>query len=187
MVAKHLGATIYITVGTSKKKSFMMNNFDIPEEHIFSSRLTTFRRGIQRLTCGKGVDVVLNSLAADTLRESCACIAKFGRFIEVGKRDASENAHLSMEMFTRHVMFAAVDLSLIYAEKPLLFQALLGNVFDLIHTGAVGQIRPIEVMPLGDIERAYRLMQTGAHIGKIILKADTTTQVKVRHPIFPKY
>ena len=184
MIARHLGATIYITVGNSKKKSFMTNNFDIPEQHIFSSRRTTFLRGIKRLTGGKGVDVVLNSLAADTLRESCACLAKFGRFIEVGKRDASVNARLNMEMFMRHVMFAAVDLSLIYAEKPFLFQDLLGTVVDLIHTGAVEEIRPIQVMPLGEVEGAYRLMQTGKHIGKIVLKADSNTKVKVRFLIF---
>ena len=179
MIAQHIGAVVYVTVGSLKKKSFLMSNFDIPEQHIFSSRLTNFSRGIKRLTCGNGVDVVLNSLAADTVRESCACIAKFGRFIEVGKKDASVNARLSMEMFGRHVMFAAVDLALVYAEKPLLFQILLRSVAELVDTGAVGHIRPIEVMPLGEIEAAFRLMQTGKHMGKILLKADQTTQVKV--------
>ena len=179
MIAQHLGAVVYVTVGSMKKKSFLMSNFDIPEQRIFSSRLTNFSRGIKRLTGGKGVDVVLNSLADDTVRESCACIAKFGRFVEVGKKDASVNARLSMEMFGRHVMFAAVDLSLIYAEKPLLSQSLLKSVVELVDTGAVGHISPIEVMHLGDIEAAFRLMQTGKHMGKILLKADQTTQVKV--------
>ena len=180
MIAQHLGAVVYITVGSSKKRSFMMSNFNIPEQHIFSSRMTEFSRGIKRLTGGKGADVVLNSLAADTVRESCACTAKFGRFIEVGKQDASLNGRLSMEMFSRHVMFAAVDLALIWAEKPLLFQDLLGCVVNLVETGAVGHIRPIEVMSIGDIEAAYRLMQAGKHLGKVLLKADSTTQVKVR-------
>ena len=189
MIAKHLGATVYITVGSSRKKTFMMNSFAIPENHIFSSRLTTFRGGIERLTAGKGVDVVLNSLAADTVRESCACLAKFGRFIEVGKRDAVVNARLSMEMFIRHVTFASVDLSLIYREKPTLFQELLHTVVDLVQTRAVGEIRPVLIMPLGEIEGAYRLMQTGKHIGKIVLKADSNTQVKVgfyKKETFPK-
>ena len=135
-------------MGNAKKKSFMMTNFDIPEEHIFSSRLTTFSRGIKRLTNGKGVDVILNSLAADTVRESCACIGKFGRFIEVGKRDVAVNARLDMEVFGRHVMFAAVDLALMYAEKPVAFKELLDCVVELVARGLIGIIRPIEVMPL---------------------------------------
>ena len=179
MIARHIGAIIYVTIGNSKKKSFIMSNFSIPEKHIFSSRLTTFSSGIKRLTSGKGVDVILNSLSADTVRESCACIAKFGRFIEVGKKDASVNARLEMEMFGRHVMFASVDLAFIYTERRLLFKKLLGDVFKLLEEGAVGQIRPIEVMPLDDIEAAFRLMQTGKHMGKIVLKAEPTTQVKV--------
>ena len=179
MFAQHLGAVIYVTVGSSKKKSFIMSNFGVPEQHIFSSRLTNYSRGIKRLTGGKGVDVVLNSLAADTVRESCACIAKFGRFIEVGKQDASVNARLNMDVFSRHVMFAAVDLSLIWTEKPLLFQSLLSNVAMLVENGAIGHIRPIEVKSLDDIEAAFRLMQTGKHMGKILLKADGATQVKV--------
>lgn len=179
MVAQHIGAVIYVTVGSAKKKQFLMMNFDLPEEHIFSSRLTQFSRGIKRLTNGKGVDVILNSLAAETVRESCACIGKFGRFIEVGKRDAYVNARLDMEVFGRHVMFAAVDLGLIYAEKPLLFKHLLETVVGLVARGDVGTIRPLEVMPLEKIEDAYRYMQTGKHMGKILLKADSNTKVKV--------
>ncbi|KAL8812972.1 MAG: hypothetical protein Q9200_000633 [Gallowayella weberi] len=162
MIAQHLRAEIYITVGSLKKKSFMMTNFHIPEQHTFSSRLTGFSRGIKRLTGGKGVDVVLNSLAADTVRESLACIAKFGRFMEVGKQDAAMNSRLNMDIFGRHVMFAAVDLAFIWAEKPLLFQSLLGSVAELVETGALGRIKPIE--------SAFRLMQTGKHMGKVLLK-----------------
>ena len=180
MIAQHFGAVVFVTVGNSKKKSFMMENFKIPEDHIFSSRLTKFSRGIQRLTNGKGVDVILNSLAADTVRESCACIGKFGRFIEVGKRDAAVNARLDMEMFGRHVMFAAVDLALIYGERPLLFADLLRYVVNLVAQKRVGSIRPLEIKELGEIEEAFRLMQTGKHMGKILLKAEASTRVKVR-------
>lgn len=181
-LARHIGAIIFVTVGSSKKKSFMMSNFDIPEENIFSSRLTNFSRGIKRLTGDKGVDVILNSLAADTVRESCTCIGKFGRFIEVGKRDASVNGRLDMEMFGRHVMFAAVDLALIYTEKPRLFKELLSCVVELVAQKKVDTIRPVEVKPLEQIEAAYRLMQSGKHMGKILLKADSSTKVKVRLP-----
>ena len=178
-LARYIGTTIFVTVGSSKKKSFMMSNFDIPEENIFSSRLTNFSRGIKRLTGDKGVDVILNSLEADTVRESCACISKFGRFIEVGKRDASVNGCLDMAMFGRHVMFAAVDLALVYSEKPRLFKELLSCVVELVAQKKIDTIRPIEVKPLEQIEAAYRSMQDGKHMGKILLKADSSTKVKV--------
>ena len=180
MIAQHLGARIFATVGSVEKKSFIMDNFGIPQEHIFSSRLTTFSRGIRRLTGGKGVDVVLNSLAGEALRETCKCVAKFGRFIEVGKRDALMNARMDMDIFDRHVMYASVDLGMVFMEKPTLFQELLQDVVELVSTGVVGMIRPIEVMPLSDIEGAFRHIRTGKHMGKVVLKADIDTRVKVR-------
>ncbi len=45
-------------------------------------------------TKGKGVDVVLNSLAEDKLQASVRCLAKGGRFLEIGKLDLLKNNNL---------------------------------------------------------------------------------------------
>ena len=45
-------------------------------------------------TSGKGVDVVLNSLAEDKLQASIRCLAQGGRFLEIGKLDLSKNSPL---------------------------------------------------------------------------------------------
>ena len=74
-VSKYLGAEVYVTVGSDKKKKLVMDLYGIPEDHIFYSRNTTFAQGIMRTTKGRGVDVVLNSLAGDGLRASWECIA----------------------------------------------------------------------------------------------------------------
>lgn len=42
-------------------------------------------------TDGRGVDVVLNSLADDKLQSSLRCVARFGHFIEIGKFDMVKN------------------------------------------------------------------------------------------------
>jgi len=42
-----------------------MNEFGIAEDHIFSSRNLTFVQGVLRMTDGKGVDLVLNSLSGE--------------------------------------------------------------------------------------------------------------------------
>ena len=63
-----------------------------------------------RSTNGKGVDVVLNSLAGEALRQTWECIAMFGRFIEIGKKDILANSGLEMMPFLRNVTFAGVNL-----------------------------------------------------------------------------
>lgn len=91
ILAQHIGAEILATVGSEDKKSLIMTQYGIPEDHIFSSRDTSFAKGVMRATSGKGVDVVLNSLAGEALRLSWHCLAKFGRFLEIGKADLFAN------------------------------------------------------------------------------------------------
>ena len=45
-------------------------------------------------TKGRGVDLVLNSLAGESLQASVRCLAKDGRFLEIGKLDLSHNSAL---------------------------------------------------------------------------------------------
>ena len=132
MLAKHLGATIFVTVGNNGMKALVMQSFGIPEEQIFSSRDTSFVQGIKRLTCGRGVDVVLNSIACEGFRQTCRCVATLGRFIEIGKRDILMNSRLDMEMFNRNVMFASVDLTLVFGHDPVLGASILREIFDML-------------------------------------------------------
>ena len=52
-----------------------------------------------RKTANKGIDLVLNSLSDDLLHLSWHCIAEFGKFIEIGKRDLLGRGQLDMEVF----------------------------------------------------------------------------------------
>ncbi|KFY19775.1 hypothetical protein V493_07834, partial [Pseudogymnoascus sp. VKM F-4281 (FW-2241)] len=98
-LAQRLGAEVYVTVGTLEKKAHIMSLFGIPADRIFSSRDVSFEAGVKRVTDGKGVDVVLNSLAGESLRASWRCVAPFGRFVELGKRDIEAGGRLDMGPF----------------------------------------------------------------------------------------
>ncbi|EMR67746.1 putative polyketide synthase protein [Eutypa lata UCREL1] len=76
-----IGAEIYATIGTQEKRDFLKLNYKIPDERIFSSRTLEH-------TGGKGVDVILNSLAGDLLQESW-CIIANGEDVRRAFRDAS--------------------------------------------------------------------------------------------------
>lgn len=86
-LSKLFGAEIFVTVSTEAKKKLLMDLYGIPETNFFSSRTLAFKDGIMRMTKGRGVDIVLNSMSGEALRCSWECIAPLGRFIEVGKRD----------------------------------------------------------------------------------------------------
>ena len=168
-----------MTVGSNEKKALVMDAYGISENHIFSSRQTTFVEGIKRLTNGRGVDVILNSIAGEGFLETCKYIARLGRFIVLGKRDILANSRLDMEMFNRSVTVASVDLTVVFQDDPELGRRMVGEMFELLRKGVVSPVRPLNVFSLSEIEGAFRLIQAGKHVGKVVLKVDDDTAVKV--------
>ncbi|KAI0901837.1 putative polyketide synthase [Annulohypoxylon nitens] len=182
MLCQLYGAEIFVTVGTKEKKEHMMATYGIPEDHIFSSRNLSFADGIKRLTQGKGVDIVLNCLSGEALKASWSVIAPFGRFIEIGKKDIEDNTRLGMAPFIKNVTFASVDLTVIFRQRKALGARLLSEVMDLLRDGNIGQVSPITLFPFSKIEEAFRYMQAGKHMGKIVLtpSEDDTVPVAAR-------
>ena len=67
-----------------------------------------------RGTNGRGVDVVLNSLAEEKLQASVRCLGRHGRFLEIGKYDLSNNSPLGMGVFLKNVSFHGILLDAIF-------------------------------------------------------------------------
>ena len=181
MIAQHVGQVeIFVTVGSLDKKALIIENYGIAEDHIFSSRDTTFEQGLRDRTRGRGVDVILNSLAGDALSLSWRqCLAPLGRFIEIGKRDLAQNNNLEMEKFMESVTFAAVDLGLLASKKPKAFNAMLNHILELHEMGALVPVSPITTYSMSELQKAMRLMQSGKHMGKVVITAGSSDVVQV--------
>ncbi|KAL8691096.1 MAG: hypothetical protein Q9218_003606 [Villophora microphyllina] len=182
MLTQNAGAELYVTVGSIEKRDFLMNEYGIAEDHIFSSRDTTFAKELMDKTNRRGVDVVLNSSAGDILHQSWQCLAPLGRFIEIGKRDQRQNANsaprqivqnsnLEMEKFADSVSFISVDLGVIMEAKPQLLKRLLTDTMKLCQQGKTRPVTPITVMPMSQLSQAMRMMQGGKHMGKVVIEA----------------
>ncbi|MCJ1384009.1 hypothetical protein MMC17_007124 [Xylographa soralifera] len=172
IIAQHIGAEIYATVGNEDKKQLIMEQYHIQEDHIFCSRNLDFAKGIKRMTKGKGVDVVLNSLAGEALRETWHCIARFGRFLELGKKDIFGNTGLDMAPFIRNATFTSVNLLAINLHNVPLASRIFADVMDLVQQGVAKPVHPISVYDYSQVEEAFRFMQVGKHIGKIVLQVN---------------
>lgn len=101
---------------------YLMDTFDIPRDHIFDSRSPSFFQGLMAQTHSRGVDVVLNSLSGELLHLSWKCVAKFGRMIELGKRDLLGHAQLDMSLFAGNRSFTGVDIKQVMEEDPTEFR-----------------------------------------------------------------
>ena len=170
-IAKLIGAEIFTTVSTDEKRKYLMDKYQISEDHIFSSRDLHFANSIMRLTNNHGVDVVLNSLSGEALHRSWNCIAPFGRFIELGKRDIVENGRLKMGPFLHNVIYAGVDIVGLMAQKTIYVRQLVEEAFSLLLKRNVCVPGPLATYSHGEIEAAFRKLQSGQGMGKIVVTA----------------
>lgn len=177
--ANLVGAEVFATVSTVEKKKLLMEKYGVKEANIFSSRNTDFAAGVLRATDGRGVDVVLNSLSGEGLRRSWDCIAPLGRFIELGKKDIAENGRLSMRPFDRIATFSSVDLSILGKSEGARVGQLLGDALKLVDEGLMHSAAPLATYSFANITDAFRQLQTGKAMGKIILVPQDDANVSV--------
>ncbi|GFN16497.1 type I Iterative Polyketide synthase (PKS) [Aspergillus tubingensis] len=171
-------AEIYTTVGTKEKQDFLKQRYPIPAERIFSSRSTDFASAIMQMTGGKGVDVVVNSLSGEGLVESWGCTSPYGRFVELGKKDILANAKLPMRQFLKNVTYSCFDLALLQQDRPHICRDALETVMSLMDQGKLSPQEPTHVYGVGEIEKAYRHMQSGKNFGKIVIEMRKSDIVK---------
>ncbi|CAG8961993.1 hypothetical protein HYFRA_00014100 [Hymenoscyphus fraxineus] len=169
-ICKYFGAVIYVSVGTEEKAKYLMDTFDIPRTHIFNSRDSSFITGVMRETNGRGVDLVLNSLSGDLLHTSWKCVAAYGKMLEIGKRDFIGRGKLTMDLFEANRSFFGIDTQKLCVEKPEMIGKLLEQGLDLYEKGGLKPLRPITYFDATQVEEAFRFMQRGEHMGKIVVK-----------------
>lgn len=178
-LAQHIGMEIYATVGSEGKRKHVRETYGISDNHIFSSRDTSFAKAVKRVTKGRGVDVVLNSLAGEGLRQSWHCIAPFGTFVEIGLKDIQSNYGLDMRPFMQDATFSFFNLSRMMDESPKVVNSLLESTFNLIRQGVLEPIAPLTSFSICDVEKAFRTVQAGKHRGKIALSWDRDRPVPI--------
>ncbi|ORY57229.1 uncharacterized protein BCR38DRAFT_461375 [Pseudomassariella vexata] len=176
-------AEVFVTVGSEDKRQLMLDEYHIPSTHIFSSRNAGFAQKIMRMTDNQGVDMVLNSLAGELLKESWACVGMFGHFLDITKKDIYTNSRLEMRPFDKHVTFSGIDLSAIFTHRPQWGARILRDCFKLFDEGKIRvPMKPIVAFPIDEIQSAFRFMQGGRHSGKIVV----TVPDYVRVPVVPR-
>lgn len=148
-----------------------MNQNNIPnfaEENIGNSRDCSFEFMIMAQTNGKGVDYVLNSLAEEKLAASVRCLGKNGSFLEIGKFDIMNNSKLDMAPFANEIQFRTIYADrLIYS--PEIWHTLVKMIQKDIDNGLI-QPLPSTVYQVHEMEKAFRYLSTGKHVGKVLIQ-----------------
>ncbi|KAM7184617.1 polyketide synthase [Naviculisporaceae sp. PSN 640] len=168
-LCRWIGAEIYCTAGTDEKVKFLVDEMGVPRDHIFHSRDTSFRDDILEITDGVGVDVALNSTSGEMLHATWDCLASHGVMVEIGKRDMIGRGQLAMDKFEDNRTFIGVDLWRYALNDVPEVGRLLRWANQLYLEGHIHPIRPVNLFPAAQIQDAFRFMQQGQHMGKIVI------------------
>ncbi|KAJ8891049.1 hypothetical protein PR048_010558 [Dryococelus australis] len=169
-IALHMGVTVFTTVGSQEKRQFLKNRFpQLTDRNIANSRDTSFEQHVLSETQGRGVDLVLNSLAEDKLQASVRCLARHGRFLEIGKFDLSNNSPLGMSMFLKNTSFHGILLDALFDSNTGDNLEVVRLLSEGVKSGAV-QPLPATVFADSQAEQAFRYLASGKHIGKVVLQ-----------------
>lgn len=165
-VARRIGARVLATAGTPAKRALLLR---LGAAAAFDSRSLAFADEVRAATGGRGVDVVLNSLAGEAMERSLACLAPFGRFVELGKRDFFANTRLGLRPFRRNLSYFGVDADQLLGERPDLAERLLAEIAEGFASGAYAAL-PSQVFEAAEAVDAFRWMQQSRHVGKIVIR-----------------
>lgn len=166
LLAKALGSTVIVTAGSDDKCAACVA---IGADHAINYRTQDFVAEVKRLTGGKGVDVVLDMVAGDYLGRELECLADDGRLAVIAVQGGTRSAIDSGLLLRKRLAVTGSTLrprSVAY--KTELARALRAKVWPLIEGG---RIRPVihQVFPAAQAAAAHALMESSAHVGKIVL------------------
>ncbi|MFF7653934.1 SDR family NAD(P)-dependent oxidoreductase [Streptomyces sp. NPDC007983] len=161
-IARHLGAEIYATA--SPGKHAVLEDMGIDRAHRASSRDLGFERVVREASGGRGVDVVLNSLAGSFVDASLRLLAGGGRLLEMGKTDVRDPEQVAAEY--PGVRYEAYDL--ISDAGPDRIGRMLRELSELFVSGALVP-PPVRVWPLCRARDALRYLSQAKHTGKLVL------------------
>ncbi|WP_461000149.1 SDR family NAD(P)-dependent oxidoreductase, partial [Streptomonospora sediminis] len=161
-LARHRGAEVFGTAGPAKHH--LLREMGLDDEHIASSRDLEFERRFAAATGGRGVDVVLNSLAGDFTDASLRLLPRGGVFLEMGKADPRDPQAVAAEH--PGVSYRPYDLT---AVEPDRIGELLAELTALFERGEL-QPLPVSATDIRRAPEALRTMSRGGHTGKIVLR-----------------
>ena len=165
-LAKAFGATVIATAGSDDKCAACLQ---LGADHAINYKSQDFMVEVQRITQGKGVDVVLDMVAGDYVAREVECLAEDGRIVIIAVQGGVKSDFNAGLVLRRRLTITGSTLR----PRPVAFKgaiarALREHVWPLLATGVV---RPVihSTFAAADASQAHVLMESNQHIGKIVL------------------
>ncbi len=173
-MARAMGCRVIVTVGSDEKAAACVA---LGADHAINYRTHDFVQEVQRLTQGRGVNVVLDMVAGDYVARDIDSLADDGRLVIIAVQGGVKSQFNAGAVLRRRLTITGSTLrARPVAFKQAIAQSLLQHVWPLIENGSIAPVihsRFPALQAEGDLPsgaaRAHALMETNRHIGKLII------------------
>ena len=165
-LAKAFGSTVIATAGSPVKCEACVK---LGADHAIDYRQEDFVEVVKRVTGGRGADVILDMVGGSYIPRNHEAAAQDGRIVQIAFLEGSRvELDFRRLMLKRLTHTGSTLRSRSVAEKAAIAGALSDRVLPLL---AAGRCRPVmdSTFPLDEVVEAHRRMDSGVHIGKIVL------------------
>jgi putative PIG3 family NAD(P)H quinone oxidoreductase len=167
-LARLFGLGVIVTCGDAAKCEAALA---IGANHAIDYKASDFVEEVARITQGQGVNLVLDMVAGDYVARNLKCLAEDGRHVTIAVQGGmSAEINMWQVMAKRLTLTGSTLRPRSNAFKALLAQEIRSVAWPLAESG---ELRPVmdRIFPLGEAAAAHARMETGTHIGKIVLQA----------------
>ena len=168
-IARAFGARVATTAGTDEKCSFCRS---LGAEIAINYRTRDWAAELARWSQPHGIDCILDMIGGDYFAKHVSLLATSGRLVHIAFTHGSQVTIDLRTMMTKRLLITGSTLRpRTVTEKSSLARAVEQELWPLFTNG---QLRPVvdRIFPLGQAADAHRLMESGQHTGKIVLKMD---------------
>ncbi len=160
------GVTVIVTAGSDEKVAACLAH---GADHAINYKTEDFVARVKDLTEGRGANVVLDMVGGDYVARNMKCMADDGRHVSIAVQGGAMATVPVFEIMRRRLTLTGSTLrARDTAFKTLVADELSRSVWPYV---ADGQLRPVidRTYPLAQAAEAHRRMESGAHMGKIVL------------------
>ena len=175
IMIKQIDVIIYIIIESQVKCDYLMHELNVSVFYIFNSRDFFFVQDIMVVIGDCDVDVVVNFFVNNLILASWNCVADFGHFVEIEKREFIDVNKFNMNMFLRNITFITFDLSkFFYARDPFnrgIWDKLMIETLDLYRAGHI-KPPPFKVFDVNKITQVNRYFADTSRVGRVVISLE---------------
>ncbi|HUR32695.1 MAG TPA: NAD(P)H-quinone oxidoreductase [Vicinamibacterales bacterium] len=169
-MARARGARVFTTAGSDEKCAACAA---LGAERAINYREEDFVAAITRVTGNRGVDVVLDMVGGEYLQRNLDCLAMDGRLVQIAHLGGHRSTISTTAVLQRRLTITGSTLrARPVDEKGRIANAVREHVWPLLESGAM-RVLIFRSFPLAAAAEAHRLMETSAHIGKLVLQVES--------------